>query len=324
MKKPFKYGEFVTWSEDFALTIDSLIDAVKISLHQDIPGLILINADEGYGSSILANFVSIKLTGRNPLLCGKQYERTAVEEILFGKDSILRKAQNSQALVVLDEIDSYSEDIIFRLCSVIDNTGFTPDGNKKRIRFTGTILGINKSKKGINIPARVKPFQITNMVERPLDAYNLPEWFLKVFSTDRVFPPRLDSSARDLLIRYAFGNNPKKLAGITRALASNLEQKIYSEEVLVKDFPDLESAKLGTFVPVELAVCNDFLSMGLPKAQVYRLTQFKLTGGKRPERDNLSKWVLRRQKIIKEYAHKVPFLSDYLAGLKSDRKPKSL
>ncbi len=315
MWKPFRYGSFITWTEALAGEVDRLITAVQKSLSRDIPGMIILNAEPGYGSSILVSHISAELTGSDPLLCGRQYSRELVYDCLFGKDSILRKAQDKGRLIVLDEIDSYSENIISLLCDTID---YSRSG--KGSRFTGTILAINKSSGGIDIPARVKPAVIPAMVDRPLDARNFVDWFLKLYSSkehaNRLFPPKLDDSAKDLLIRYAFGNSPGRLSNIMKMIVFELEWKFVDSGMLLERFPDLGSPGLGSFVPEELKICNGFLEMGLPKAEVYRLIQFKLSGRKEKGRDNLSKWVLRRKETITEYADKVPALYEYMEKLR--------
>lgn len=357
-REPHVFGKFVTFNDGLAKKLRELTDiynqALTLIENEALPVVaLLIEAETGCGKDALVDYLETLQRTKQFVRFGVMADAQFVLTQLFGntkgaytgatteRTGIFGRAEKEKCPVFLNEINSYSPEIQFRLLTVIERGQFSPLGAEENepSKYCGVVVAAtNKPLSGLvaegdfrlDLQMRLgSPIAIPPLRERSEDIEcifdQITQTLAKIGWTRKI---TVDPSAWKRLLDYAWPGNARELQGLVMR-ARLLGKYIIDIGFLEQNFPEIyfgkprDSAPAAdrsvTAVPEELLRLEKVLGTpGLNRKQQYAQLIKHLTGNV-PKTNELPDWVRSRGRTIQLFKVELPHANAYLEKLTAGR-----
>ncbi|MEI7843237.1 MAG: sigma 54-interacting transcriptional regulator [Gallionellaceae bacterium] len=353
-RRPHSFGNFVTYDEALAKKIGELVSvygrALELTRNGSYPVIaLLIEGETGCGKDALINYLDTQHPQSKFLPFGVTADKKFILSQLFGhakgsytgadkpRDGIFGTAMKEHRPVFLNEINSYSLEVQFRLLTVIEHGEFSPLGSEEQesLKYAGVVLAASNKPISalvadgsfrVDLQMRLgSPILIPPLRERPQDIECIFERINRdLAKNERTMQIGLDSSAQQRLLRYSWPGNARELQSLILR-ACLLGKSVIDNGFLEENFPyiyfgDIQDGKDArndqeVLVPQELKHLESIFEIqGITKQQQYAKLMERLTG-KKAKSNELPDWVRSRQHKIEQFKSELPLVNLYLEKL---------
>ena len=304
----------------------------------------MIEGDAGIGK----NYIIKAITECKYIVAGVGFTDELAISQLFGHEKgaftgatskhegYLEQAMAKGFSLVLDEINSYSPTLQFRLLRLLEERKFQPLGSQNEIKFTQKCFCI--SNQSIELLVSEKkfrkdladrlgpPIRIPSLKERPEDIQVFLDTFIqkyfhlvykeqnrRSFSGTSLF----ENDAYNLLLEYNWPGNIREMNTVIRRLAMEIENDAsVTVEIIKSVFPTLNwnnrSLSKETESPPEwLNVLEDGLKKRLSINKIQDMLH-TCWGREKTKYNNLKKSLFTKRELIIKYKSICPESNDYL------------